>query len=122
MNISEYYQNNEVVCDVWSTKEYHKPNTWVEWERQGIPIEIWSGSILENIHLEDLEGDKWVIFKYIEDFWYNWEVVSYFNCFVFAASFRVSNSCESRTKEAVTLNGIFLFQQTYTKILLQYTY
>lgn len=63
MNSSEYYQNNKEVCDVWSKREYHKHNTWLEWEKQGISIEIWSGSILGNIHLEDLERDRRVIFK-----------------------------------------------------------
>jgi len=58
MNSSEYYQNNKEVCDVWSKREFHKPNTWLEWGKQGIPIEMWSGSILENIHLEDLEVDR----------------------------------------------------------------
>jgi hypothetical protein len=31
MNSLEYYQNNKEVCDVWSKREYHKPNTRLEW-------------------------------------------------------------------------------------------
>jgi hypothetical protein len=50
-----------VVCEV--KERIISLSTWVEWEKQGIPIEIWSGSILENIYLEHLEGNRRVIFK-----------------------------------------------------------